>query len=330
MNDYLEHYNHNHDALGRFARSVGSAVTRNKKLNNTNTSASNKKTKEKDTLRKFKSSKRKASKKVDVKKANEVVANNKKGAKSNNTKLSDSERKRLVESGSAKEVSKNKDKLSNRELESAINRLQKEKINRMDLEKKLSDLASPENQKTKKSAIEKLESMSNTIDRANSMVNTGVKAYDTFAKIHNARNPGDKWIVVSDPKTHEKAEPRPWVKKIAESGDAGKAISNFAKMTKEERLYMNESLRDYKSMSTNLQSQKENDKKHSNTMRDYDLTSRELSRREADMAKQERDDRLANLPINTQENVDKYKKKKKKKDGDYYYDSNGNRYNWYG
>ena len=249
MNDYLEHYNHNHDALGRFARSVGSAVTRNKKLNNTNTSASNEKTKEKDTLRKFKSSKRKASKKVDVKKANEVVANNKKGAKSNNTKLSDSERKRLVESGSAKEVSKNKDKLSNRELESAINRLQKEKINRVDLEKKLSDLASPENQKTKKTAVEKLENMTNTTNKLINTAETGIKAWNTIAKIHNARNPSDKWVVVGEKGGEKKDKPRSWVEDIAKRGDAEAANRSFSKMTNDEAQYVNDRLKQKSMMS---------------------------------------------------------------------------------
>ena len=247
MSDYLIHYNHNHDALGRFARSAGSvgrkitsSVGKNSKNNNT---------------RKFESSKRKAAdmkssrsnksgKKVEVIKANEAIAKNKsKGAKSNNTKLSDSERKRLVESGSAKEISKNKDKLSNRELETAINRLQKEKINRVDLEKKLSDLASPENQKTKKTAVEKLENMTNTTNKLINTAETGIKAWNTIAKIHNARNPSDKWVVVGEKGGEKKDKPRSWVEDIAKRGDAEAANRNFSKMTNDEAQYVDDRLK---------------------------------------------------------------------------------------
>ena len=194
MDEYLIHYNHNHDKLGRFARSIGSAggavgskLTSGKKEKNNIT-------------RKYESNQRLASKK---RKAAEVATVSKqKGSKSNNTKLSDSERRRLVEHGSAKEITKHKDKLSNRELEAAITRLQKEQSTRSDLEKKLSDLNNPSSQNAK-SFVDKLSDAGTTIDKVTKAVDSGVKAYNAMAKIHNAKSP-DKWVVVGEDDTNAK------------------------------------------------------------------------------------------------------------------------------
>ena len=187
MNDYLIHYNHNHDALGRFARSAGSA---GRAVGNKITGKKDKK----NTMRKYESTKRLASKKST--KAVEV-SRKQKGSKSNNTKLSESDRRRLVEHASVKEVIANKDKLSNRELESAITRLQKEKNNRMDLEKKLSDLNNPVNEKNAKSFVDKMSDVGNTLNKATTAVDNGVKAYNMAAKIHNTTSK-DKWPIVGE------------------------------------------------------------------------------------------------------------------------------------
>lgn len=189
MNDYLIHYNHNHDKLGRFARSAGSASSAvGRKL-----SSRKEKT---NATRKYESNKRLGSKKI---KANnvEVAKNKQKGSKSNNTKLSDAERRRLVEHGSAKEVTKNKDRLSNRELEAAITRLQKENSTRADLERKLSDLNNPVNEKNAKSFVDKMSDLGTTLNKATTAVDQGVKAYNMMAKIHNAKSP-DKWVIVGE------------------------------------------------------------------------------------------------------------------------------------
>ena len=97
--DYLVHYNHNHDRLGRFARSTGAAASS-------------------------------VGGRVTRKKKKATPKSNVKNGKSANTKLSDADRNRIVKSGTAKEVAKYKDRLSTRELETAVNRLQQEKVKR--------------------------------------------------------------------------------------------------------------------------------------------------------------------------------------------------------
>lgn len=233
MNDYLKHYNHNHDALGRFARSAGSAsssigrkLSRKKDKNNT--------------TRKYDSAKRLASKKTKASKVE--VAKKKKGSKSNNTKLSDSERKRLVESASLKEVTANKDKLSNRELESAINRLQKEKINRIDLEKKLYDLNKPDNQKNRETAIQKIERLGNNAEKLATAINSGTKLYNNAVQVYNLGKPeGQRLPRIGNNNDGKKT--RPWVQAIIDSGDAAKAAKYASQMTAEERSKVNSSIK---------------------------------------------------------------------------------------
>jgi len=225
MNDYLEHYNHNHDALGRFARSAGSAsssigrkLSRKKDKNNT--------------TRKYDSAKRLASKKTKASKVE--AAKKKKGSKSNNTKLSDSERRRLIESASLKEVTANKDKLSNRELESAINRLQKEKISRIDLEKKLYDLNKPDNQKNRETAIQKIERLGNNAEKLATAINSGSKLYNNAVQVYNLGKPeGQRLPRIGNKEDNKRI--RPWVQEIIDSGDAIKAAKYANQMTADER-----------------------------------------------------------------------------------------------
>lgn len=225
MNDYLEHYNHNHDALGRFARSAGSAsISIGRKL-------SRKKDKN-NTTRKYDSAKRLASKKTKASKVE--VAKKKKGSKSNNTKLSDSERRRLIESASLKEVTANKDKLSNRELESAINRLQKEKISRIDLEKKLYDLNKPDNQKNRETAIQKIERLGNNAEKLATAINSGSKLYNNAVQVYNLGKPeGQRLPRIGNKEDNKRI--RPWVQEIIDSGDAIKAAKYANQMTADER-----------------------------------------------------------------------------------------------
>ena len=232
MNDYLIHYNHNHDKLGRFARSAGSASSAvggrltGKKENNS--------------TRKYESNKRLASKKI---KANKVeVAKKKKGAKSNNTKLSDSERKRLIESASLKEVTANKDKLSNRELEKAINRLQTEKVSRINLEKQLADLNNPANQKNKERAIDRIDKWGKDAEKLASAINSGSKLYNNFANVYNLGKPeGKKLPRIGNEKDNKRV--RPWVQTIIDSGDAVKAAKYANQMTADERAKVSSSVK---------------------------------------------------------------------------------------
>ena len=219
MDEYLIHYNHNHDKLGRFARSIGSAG------GSVGGKLSGKKDK-KNTTRKYESTKRLASKKT---KASEIKAGKKKGSKSNNTKLSDSERKRLVEHASIKEVIKNKEKLSNRELEAAITRLQKEKSSRADLERKLSDLSNPINEKNTKSFVDKMSDLGATLDKATTAVDRGVKAYNMAAKIHNSRYPNEPWTVIGEKEGNKKNILE--MQKVVMTGSLADVWKNREKMT---------------------------------------------------------------------------------------------------
>ena len=259
MSNYLVHYNHNHDALGRFARSAGGSV--GEKI----VSAGKK---ENNNTRKYESNKRLAgsgndSGKIKVKKANDVVAKNKeknsnnkeKGSKSNNTKLSDSERKRLIESASLKEVTANKDKLSNRELESAINRLQKEKTTRIDLEKKLSDLNSPANKKTKQTGMEKVQKIGKDMETAANAINSGIKLYNNVAMVYNrGKGNGEKLPMIGQ--NNNDVKPRPWVQAIINSGDAVKAAKYASDMTPEERKKVQEAMKVMTQIQTNAEVQK--------------------------------------------------------------------------
>lgn len=222
MDEYLIHYNHNHDKLGRFARSIGSAggavgskLTSGKKEKN-------------NVTRKYESNQRLASKKRKA--AEAATVSKQKGSKSNNTKLSDSERRRLVEHGSAKEITKHKDKLSNRELEAAITRLQKEQSTRSDLEKKLSDLNDPTSAKNAKSFVDKLSDAGTTLNKVTNAVDSGVKAYNMAAKIHNASSP-DKWTIVGEKSGNKTSDA---MNKIIMTGSAAEVWANRSKMTSKE------------------------------------------------------------------------------------------------
>lgn len=219
MNDYLVHYNHNHDKLGRFARSIGSAGG---SVGSKFTSGKKEKS---NVTRKYESTQRLAKKKTKASEA--VVKSKQKGSKSNNTKLSDSERRRLVEHGSAKEITKHKDKLSNRELEAAITRLQKEQSTRSDLEKKLSDLNDPTSAKNAKSFVDKLSDAGNTLNKVTNAVDSGVKAYNMAAKIHNA-NSSDKWAVVGEKGKNEDILK---MQKVVMTGSMADVWKNRSKMT---------------------------------------------------------------------------------------------------
>ena len=155
--DYLEHYNHNHDRLGRFARSTGAAAS------SIGGKVSGKK-------------KNKQAPKADIKKG-----------KSANTKLSESERNRIVKSGSAKEVNKHKSQLSNRELKSAVDRLMQEKTDRNLLESQLSSLtASPKKQGQMRKAIDWMDKHQKDVETLKKFTGTGIDLYNNVAKINNS------------------------------------------------------------------------------------------------------------------------------------------------
>lgn len=260
MNDYLEHYNHNHDALGRFARSAGSASSSiGKKITG--------KKEKKTTTRKYESSKRLASKKT---KASKIEPGKKqKGSKSNNTKLSDSERKRLIESASLKEVTANKDRLSNRELESAVNRLQKEKISRIDLEKKLYDLNKPDSKQNRETAMQKIDRWGKNAETLAQAINSGTKLYNNAVQVYNLGKPESQRLPrIGNEKDGKKT--RPWVQAIIDSGDAAKAAKYASQMTAKERNEVATSIKVMNSIKNSSNSSNDSSQNKSNDSTKYE------------------------------------------------------------
>ena len=197
--DYLVHYNHNHDRLGRFARSTGAAASS-------------------------------VGGRVTRKKKKAAPKSNVKNGKSANTKLSDADRNRIVKSGTAKEVAKYKDRLSTRELETAVNRLQQEKVKRIDLDKQLSELSGET--KNKASVLEKVEKYSSDLERISSSVEKAAKMYNTAAKVHNAMSSSnDQWPIYGEKKQYKTPSD---LKEIIRSGDARAIKANKGRMNEQE------------------------------------------------------------------------------------------------
>ena len=306
MSNYLIHYNHNHDALGRFARSAGGSISRGTKSVGSNTT------------RKLKSAQRISKKK---KTANNVeVAKKQKGSKSNNTKLSEADRERLVREGSVKEITANKDRLSNRELETAVNRLEKEKINRMDLEKKLSDLNSQANKQQTEAFIDKIANAGEKLKKANNAADRTVDAYNTMAKIHNSLSDKDHQWTLLDGKPKQGQTSRE-IESIIRSADPWVVFANRSKMSVDEYKKANDriaqDIRNAK-MREDVREQNRtnetNKKKYSETMKEY--------------RKKEQEERLSKMPIYTAETQEEYERLKRRK-GNKAYDSRGNEWTVY-
>ena len=241
-NLYLAHYNHNHDRLGRFARSTGAAAS----------SVGGKV---------VKSKKKQAAPKPDIKKG-----------KAANTKLSESDRNRIVNSGSAKEVQKYKDRLSTRELESAVIRLERERVQRIDLDRKLSALAEPSN---RKSMMAKIEKYSSDLERISNAAEKAAKLYNTAAKAHNLMSPAtDQWPIYG-----EKKKPDSVSKEVRERG---KALTEYKLKTSEleaiqKRKETLDKARDYDSNRAKSQNDPVSDNNYQR-----DLAKSELERKQAE------------------------------------------------
>lgn len=210
-NDYLKHYNHNHDKIGRFtfskggsavksaASSVGSALLRKKK--------------------------KPVPPAADIK-------SRKGGSKSDNTKLGKDEKARLMNSGSLDEINKNKDRLSNKELEFAINRIQKDRNDRANLEKRLSELNGPEAQSTIQKGAQMVEKAAKSGMTMKDLAEKGMAAWNLMAKIHNATStPDDKWVTF-DKNGNPQANSDPAsVSALMSRGNISEILKNKDKLT---------------------------------------------------------------------------------------------------
>lgn len=212
-NEYLIHYNHNHDKEGKFtfskggsaikgaASSVGSALLKKKK-----------------------------NKLPDAE-----ILSKKGGSKSDNTKLGKDEKARLMNSGSLEEINTNKDRLSNKELEFAINRIQKDKNDRINLEKRLSELNGPEAQTKIEKGAAVVEQAVKTGMTMKDLTEKGMTAWNFMAKIHNLRAlPDDKWFTFDEQGNPQSNSAPVDVIDLVTKGSISDILKNKDNLTKEQ------------------------------------------------------------------------------------------------
>ena len=207
MNE-LYHYNHNHDRLGRFARTIGGA---SRSTGSSILSIGKKK------------------------KVQPPQADIKKG-KAANTKLSDEDRNRLVKTGTKEEITANKDRLSNKELESALNRLESEKNIRSSLEQRLSKLNGEDAEAVAEAGKEKVNSLIEKAGKLEEYADVGMKAWNVAAKLHNATAAeDDKWPTFNQ-KTGEPQANGPTMDAydLMTKGSASDILKNKDKLTKDQ------------------------------------------------------------------------------------------------
>jgi hypothetical protein len=96
--------------------------------------------------------------------------------------------------------------------------------------------------------------MSTNINTLVNITETGIRAYNTMAKIHNSRNPGEKWVVVG-----EKSDPpsSDYVKRLIKTASAEEVFNNRGRMTIEEMKKANNRLQQEKAMRGYVDSEKE-------------------------------------------------------------------------
>lgn len=205
MNE-LYHYNHNHDKLGRFARSIGGA---SRAAGSSILSIGKKKNKAPE---------------ADIKKG-----------KAANTKLADDERNRLVKSGTREEITANKDRLSNQELKAAIERLESDKTMRESLEQRLSTLNGEDVQATADAGKAKVDKLIETASKLENYKDIGMKAWNIAAGLHNAQAAeDDKWPTFNKDGTAKANGPTMDAYDLMTKGSASDILKNKDKLTKEQ------------------------------------------------------------------------------------------------
>lgn len=205
MNE-LYHYNHNHDKLGRFARSIGGA---SRAAGSSILSIGKKKNKAPE---------------ADIKKG-----------KAANTKLADDERNRLVKSGTREEITANKDRLSNQELKAAIERLESDKTMRESLEQRLSTLNEEDVQATADAGKAKVDKLIETASKLENYKDIGMKAWNIAAGLHNAQAAeDDKWPTFNKDGTAKANGPTMDAYDLMTKGSASDILANKDKLTKDQ------------------------------------------------------------------------------------------------
>lgn len=205
MNE-LYHYNHNHDKLGRFARSIGGA---SRAAGSSILSIGKKKNKAPE---------------ADIKKG-----------KAANTKLADDERNRLVKSGTREEITANKDRLSNQELKAAIERLESDKTMRESLEQRLSTLNGEDVQATADAGKAKVDKLIETASKLENYKDIGMKAWNIAAGLHNAQAAeDDKWPTFNKDGTAKANGPTMDAYDLMTKGSASDILANKDKLTKDQ------------------------------------------------------------------------------------------------
>ena len=99
---------------------------------------------------------------------------------------------KAIKSGSATDVLKFKGKLTTQELQTAKTRI--------DLERQLSDLSAKE----RKTIVDKVSKVMNGVGTVRDAVEKGISAYNTFAKVYNSLNKGNKKLPKIKDKDNDK------------------------------------------------------------------------------------------------------------------------------
>ena len=99
---------------------------------------------------------------------------------------------KAIKSGSATDVLKFKGKLTTQELQTAKTRI--------DLERQLSDLSAKE----RKTIVDKVSKVMNDVGTVRDAVEKGISAYNTFAKVYNSLNKGNKKLPKIKDKDNDK------------------------------------------------------------------------------------------------------------------------------
>ncbi len=169
--DYLAHYNHNHDALGRFASSVGSGVS--------SVGSSVKTTVSKITGGKIGSSKKvkkgpAATVKKTSRKKSQASAKNEIVKTARQRK---EEHDRILESGDAKQLYEHRQEFTKKELDAAIEKIRTEET--------LREIMRYQNPTVMDRTLASIRNLSSKADNLNNIAKTGIDVYKTVKSIQD-------------------------------------------------------------------------------------------------------------------------------------------------
>lgn len=169
--DFLQHYNHNHDALGRFTSGVGGAVSKVSSKITNRKSKSKSKSKNEDKTSASSVSKKDTKKSKPSKKQTRSQKSRADKAKYEKEEKTARQRKesldKVIRSGDANEIYARKSEMSTQQLRSAIDRI--------NTERQLSALVNAQ----KPSTLTKIKTLTDKTGDVNTIIRSGIDTYRT-------------------------------------------------------------------------------------------------------------------------------------------------------